>query len=158
MSGDLVLGVDPGKTGALAIWSPVIGLCDVVDMPEATGAALGSLVRELVHDYEPDAFRLAVVEDVGPMPKQGVRSVWTFAEGHGSVLGALGALSVPVQLVTPTVWKRAMGLSKDKSASRQRAMEKWPEHAGLFARVKDDGRAESALLAWYGHCRTEELR
>ena len=146
MSADLILGVDPGKDGALAVWAPALGLVDVHDMPDATGAALGALVRELVSDYEPERFRVAVVEDVHSMPKQGVRSVWTFALGHGSVLGALGALSIPVQLVSPSVWKGAMGLGKDKNASRQRAIEMWPSEAKRFARVKDDGRAEAALL------------
>ena len=108
---DLVLGVDPGKTGALAVWSPVLGLVDVHDMPAASGAALGSLVRELLEDYEPDRFRLAVVEDVHAMPKQGVTSVWSFSACHNAVLGALGALGVPVELVSPAKWKRSMGLS-----------------------------------------------
>ena len=157
MSGDLILGVDPGKTGALAVWSPALGLVDVHDMPEATGAALGALVRELIADYEPESFRLAVVEDVHSMPKQGVRSVWTFALGHGSVLGALGALHVPVQLVTPAVWKKAMGLSKDKNASRQRAIEVWPAEAARFARVKDDGRAEAALLTQWPNGKKETM-
>lgn len=146
----LVLGVDPGKTGALAVWSPVLGLVDVHDMPAASGAALGSLVRELLEDYEPDRFRLAVVEDVHAMPKQGVTSVWSFSACHNAVLGALGALGVPVELVSPAKWKRSMGLSKDKNASRQRAIEKWPAQAGWFARVKDDGRAEAALLTQWG--------
>ena len=157
MSGDLVLGVDPGRTGALAVWSPAIGLVDVHDMPEATGAALGALVRELIADYEPESFRLAVVEDVHSMPKQGVRSVWTFALGHGSVLGALGALSIPVQLVSPAVWKRAMGLGRDKNASRQRAIEMWPSEARRFARVKDDGRAEAALLTQWAVNNEKEM-
>ena len=81
------------------------------------------------------------------MPKQGVASTWTFAEGYGVVLGVLGALQVPVRLVTPRTWKEAAGLGKDKNASRQRAVELWPHCSLLFARVKDDGRAEAALIA-----------
>jgi crossover junction endodeoxyribonuclease RuvC len=41
-------------------------------------------------------------------------------------------------------------LSADKNASRQRAIETWPEHVRTFARVRDDGRAEAALLALFG--------
>lgn len=147
---DLILGVDPGKTGALAVLHPQLGLLDVHDMPEATGHPLGALVADMVRDYEPDRFGLAVVEKVHAMPRQGVSSVWTFAEGHGAVLGALGALGVPVRLVPPSTWKKALGLSSDKNASRQRAIETWPEHVRTFARVRDDGRAEAALLALFG--------
>jgi len=38
----LVLGVDPGKAGALALVTTIGVLHDVIDMPDATGAALGA--------------------------------------------------------------------------------------------------------------------
>ena len=148
----LILGVDPGKTGALALLDADYPgrLLVVEDMPAATGAPLGRLVAELLADVRPDEVVAAWVEDVHAMPAQGVRSVWTFAEGHGAVLGALGVLEVPVHLVAPSAWKKAAGLGKDKSASRQRAMELWPARASWFARVRDDGRAEAALIALHG--------
>jgi hypothetical protein len=37
-----------------------------------------------------------------------------------------------------------------KTASRERAQLLLPNYADLFARVKDDGRAEAALLALWG--------
>ena len=52
----LILGVDPGKTGALAVLHPQLGLLDVHDMPEATGHPLGALVADMVRDYAPDRF------------------------------------------------------------------------------------------------------
>ena len=148
----LILGVDPGKTGALALLDADYPgrLLVVEDMPAATGAPLGRLVADLLADVRPDEVVAAWVEDVHAMPKQGVRSVWTFAEGHGAVLGALGAMAIPVHLVAPSAWKKAAGLGRDKGASRQRAMELWPSMATSFARVKDDGRAEAALIALHG--------
>ena len=104
---ELILGIDPGKTGALALLHPDGWLVDVVDMPSVTGAALGAQVADLLADFAPDAVGVAWVEKVHSMPKQGVASVWTFAEGYGSLLGALGALRVPVHHVTPQAWKRA---------------------------------------------------
>lgn len=140
----LILGVDPGRTGALA-WVDVDGaLVDVVDMPDLTGSALGACLADLILENRPT---VAVVEKVGAMPRQGLSSTWRFAEGYGVHLGALGALGVPVVHVTPAQWKRAARLSSDKTASRQRAIELWPERSELFARVKDDGRAEAALIA-----------
>jgi crossover junction endodeoxyribonuclease RuvC len=41
-------------------------------------------------------------------------------------------------------------VTADKSTSRQRACELWPSESHRFARVKDDGRAESCLVARYG--------
>jgi crossover junction endodeoxyribonuclease RuvC len=47
-------------------------------------------------------------------------------------------------------WKRAMQVPSDKGACRMRAMQTFPGHSDLFRRVKDDGRAEAALLGFYG--------
>lgn len=45
----------------------------------------------------------------------------------------------------------AVGLTlKSKDAARSEAIRRWPDHAALFARVKDDGRAESALIGIAG--------
>ena len=46
-------------------------------------------------------------------------------------------------------WKAALNLSSAKSASREQASLTFPDDAAQWARVKDDGRAEAALLAWY---------
>ena len=56
--------------------------------------------------------------------------------------------------MTPPSWKRLVGIApgKDgaKDAARSEAIRRWPAQAGLFARVKDDGRAEAALIALAG--------
>lgn len=146
----LTMGVDPGKTGALAFLDESGRLVHVEDMPQVTGAALGSQVRLLLADLAPVEITVAWVEQVHSMPKQGVRSVWTFAEGYGAVLGALGALGIRVEHATTGKWKPAMRVTADKNTSRQRAIERWPESADLFRRVKDADRAEAALIALYG--------
>jgi hypothetical protein len=141
-----VLGVDPGKTGALALLDADV-LWWVEDMPDCTGAALGAALKVLL---EGESVSVAVVELVASRPGQGVASTFKFGAGYGALLGALGALGVRVEHVTPATWKRAMKVSKDKDSSRQRARELWPGEASRFARVKDDGRAEACLIAeWW---------
>ena len=147
MSAPLILGVDPGKTGALAWHAGDRGLV-VHDMPDLTGAALGACLADLI--LEDDRPVEAWVESQVGRPGQSSSAMFTFATNYGVILGTLGALNVPVRLVTPAAWKRAARLSKDKTASRQRAVELWPHCSHLFARVKDDGRAEAALIARHG--------
>jgi crossover junction endodeoxyribonuclease RuvC len=146
----LILGADPGKKGALALVDLGGHLIDVIDMPDATGSALGAHIRGFLEDHGPHHVQTAWVEKVGSMPGQGHMNVFTFGAGYGALLGALGALRIPVELRTPNVWKKAMRCSADKGSSRQAATQLWPDHARLFARVKDDGRAEAALIAEYG--------
>lgn len=148
--GTAILGVDPGRTGAIAIIDHHGQIIDIEDMPPATGAALGACIRSLLDDLASWTIDRAYVEAVHSMPRQGVRSVWTFAEGHGAILGALGALGIPVELVPPATWKKAMRVTANKGTSRQRALELWPSEAERFRRVKDDGRAEACLIAEHG--------
>jgi crossover junction endodeoxyribonuclease RuvC len=82
------------------------------------------------------------------MPGQGTRSMFTVGLGYGLWLGVLGALRIPYTAVRPAVWKRSIGPSKDKEASRLRAQQLYP--GADLRRKKDHGRAEALLLASYG--------
>ena len=65
----------------------------------------------------------------------------------GVILGVLAGTGVAIELVRPAIWKKGAGIGKDKGSARKAAQERFPDAADLFARVKDDGRAEAALLA-----------
>lgn len=47
----------------------------------------------------------------------------------------------------------AAAIASPKDAARAEAIRRWPAKAELFARVKDDGRAEAALIAVAGMLR-----
>ena len=146
----LILGIDPGKTGALALLDPDCAIVAIEDMPDATGAALGAQIAALLADWSPHTIAAAWVEFQTGRPGQSSSAMFTFATGYGAILGALGALHIPVHHVTPAHWKRTQRVTKDKASSRQRFAELWGAHAGMVKRVKDDGRAEAALIARHG--------
>jgi crossover junction endodeoxyribonuclease RuvC len=73
-----------------------------------------------------------------------------FGRSLGVVEGVLAALNVPVTYVAPATWTKALGKAAGKDASRQRAIELFPAMSEHFKRVKDDGRAEAALIAMWG--------
>ena len=150
------LGIDPGASGAVAVLSEEGHFVEVFDMP-VTRVKVGKTIKRrvnaellahLVSLHSPNA--VAVLEQVSSMPGQGVSSMFAFGEAYGIVKGVLAASDVPVHLVTPGKWKRAMELSANKNGSRAKAIEMWPEHASMFKRVKDDGRAEACLIAEFG--------
>ena len=70
------------------------------------------------------------------------------------VEGVCAAAGLSVAFLTPPVWKRGVGIppGRDgaKDAARSEAIRRWRDKAGLFARVRDDGRAEAALIAVAG--------
>lgn len=149
----IVAGIDPGLAGAIAVVDDA-GEVVVFDMPTLTLIRGGRTKREI----DPHALTRilsqridhAIVEQVGAMPKQGVSSVFAFGKCYGIVLGVLAALSVPMTLVVPRVWKNATRTPSPKDGARARASQLLPGSAHLWSRKRDDGRAEATLLALYG--------
>jgi crossover junction endodeoxyribonuclease RuvC len=152
----LVAGIDPGLSGALFFIdprNPVTG--QAIDIPVHQLVRGGRKKRELdiaglvgiLASHRPAH---AFVEQVSSMPGQGVSSTFAFGKGYGIVLGVLGAHGIPITLVTPAVWKRALGVLKAKDAARARASQLLPQCAEQWALKKHHGRAEAALLGLFG--------
>jgi hypothetical protein len=72
--------------------------------------------------------------------------MFTCGLGMGVWLGVLATLALPPTRVQPQIWKRALGLGKDKEQARLRAMQLFPQ--ADLRRKRDHGRAEAILLAW----------
>lgn len=153
------IGVDPGLSGALALLVPPVPQLIVADMPtmlmrngkrRIDTQALAALLAEWGERFK---IVRATVEEVHAMPGQGVTSMFSFGFSAGAVQQALASAGFPVTLVQPATWKALYGLrggADNKDASRRMASKLLPEHADLWSRKKDDGRAEAALLAHYG--------
>lgn len=154
----ILLGIDPGLSGALAWLDHDGNVLAIEDMPTHELKRGGKIKRDI------DRHRLAAlldlssphrpghvfIEQVGAMPGQGVTSMFAFGKTYGIVLGAVAAKGLPSSEVTPAVWKKRLGLATGKDAARKRASELLPGAAHRWPLVKHDGRAEAALIALYG--------
>lgn len=148
------LGIDPGAHGAFCFLADNGKIVDIVDMPTIevkVGNSMrdrvsASLVTAAIKPYK-NHVSLAILEKVGGLTGQSASAAFTFGYSCGIIEGVLSALEIPVSLVSPQVWKKTYGLGKDKGLARQMASRLWPESAEFFKRVKDDGRAEAALIA-----------
>jgi len=152
-----ILGIDPGLSGAIALYDPDTGDLDVWDMPVHAITVNGKKKNQLdlyqlgtLIDTIAPKVKMAFIEAVHSLPAQGVTSSFNFGFAAGAAQGAVAANLIPMTLVAPATWKRAMRLTADKDVSRQRASQLMPKHAKHWPLVKHDGRAEAALLAWYG--------
>jgi crossover junction endodeoxyribonuclease RuvC len=161
-----IAGIDPGLSGAIALYDATpdserhgtnARFGQIIDMPTHELTINGKKKRRLdltalarfADTYAKD-IALLVIENVNAAPGQGVTSMFNFGYATGAVTGIFAANFVPLHPVSPQKWKRELGLSSDKDASRALASRMFPAAAHLWSRKKDDGRAESALLAWYG--------
>lgn len=163
-------GIDPGASGAIALLDGGGDLIWVEEMPHHGGIVSAPAVRQLFQ-RTPTCNAVAWIEDVHAMPQQGVSSTFKFGRAHGTVIGVLGALDIPIRFVAPAKWKKHFGLTQrkdltlsssaksaaSKTASRRQATEAWPAQASSFSLVKDDGKAEASLIALYGLSLTRPL-
>ena len=142
-----VFAIDPGKTGRIAVFDSggleSIWLANPYD--------LASLL-----DARPSA--CVVIEQVNGVPGQSGPASFNFGKSYGELLGVCVPLDVEPVLIRPVEWKAALGLRREfgettakfKGRSLAMAREIWPNHAKtFFARARDDGAAEAALLGHY---------
>lgn len=149
-----ILGIDPGIGGAIAVLDA--GWLSTMDMPTVEIVRNNKRKREIdavqlarwLGNFTPDG--VAILERVNAMPGQGVSSMFAFGRSVGMVEGILAALLIPVHYVVPQVWQKGMGVAKGDGAARLRASQLRPQDAGQWARVKDHGRADAALIAMWG--------
>jgi crossover junction endodeoxyribonuclease RuvC len=146
-----ILGIDPGLNGACSITDgKTVRLFSIPTFKSTRGREVNWSECAAFIDMLPEPDH-CFIERVSAMPTDSRSGAFKFGYIAGGLRGIIAAKRIPVTLVTPSVWKKKMGLiGKDKDASRQRATELFPEASAMFARKKDDGRAEATLIALYG--------
>jgi len=134
-----VIGIDPGVSGGIA----TIGYEDVYAQ-----SVKKFTPRDVVDHLSqfPAKESMCYLERVHSMPKQGVRSTFSFGTNYGTYIGVLTALKMPFTYVSPGVWQRIMGcLSKgDKNVTKRKAQELFPHLTITHA------TADALLIAEYG--------
>lgn len=156
-----IVGIDPGLTGALALYDPETDVLDVRDMPTLVLPKSGGghrteldlyALAQIMDEWAPQKIR-AFIEQVGPTPQMGVTSSFSFGGSFWAVRMACAAHFLPIEMVTPQTWKRALQVKAGAGKSdavRARASALLPNHARLWTRAKDEGRAEASMIALYG--------
>jgi hypothetical protein len=167
-----VIGVDPGFKGALSVYDVnAKRIVSIIDMPvlnitinKKTRTRIdATTLFEYVEMQKAMGVELLLMEAVGGRPKQGASSAYAFGYGVGLLYMACVAVKMPIETVTPQVWKKMMRVPGKKDADGKqgkeydgmivsRADELLPDARHLFrgpqGGLKVD-RAESAMLAKY---------
>lgn len=121
MNPKVVIGIDPGLSGGIAMTGLTEVVCTYSVMPvikakggtELDGAAILNFFEVHRERFE---ICLVALEKVHAMPKQGVSSTFKFGMGFGEIQGIIKALRLPLELVTPQAWMKQVlhGTSRDK--------------------------------------------
>lgn len=144
----ITLGIDPGIGGGWAVLENR-ALRDFGRMPKLKVRSKTLIDADALHDslLKFPYFDTAVIELVSGRPGQA--GVFAFGHSTGSATAVAMIRSDTVEWVSPQVWKKHFGLSKDKRASLDAAKMKFGAWSGWNV-LANDGIAEAALMAlWY---------
>jgi len=156
----LIIGIDPGISGAICFFSDG-KILDVVEMPTMTEGKKnkkqvnGSQVYNEISKRIKQIDRLdikVVIEQVSAMPGQGVTSMFNFGQSYGILKGMCSAMQLPMYFVRPAKWKKYFSLiNSEKDASRTKAIEIFPYFSSNLTKKKDSNKADAILIASYYH-------
>jgi len=152
----MIIGIDPGVTGAIAFIREDGGY-HVEDMPvmargksstrkQINPTALYDIIGNNL--YLGESRTECYLERVTSMPGQGVASMFSMGDSFGCIRGVLAPFTYPLHVITPQSWKKHYKLGKDKEICRAKAIELFP--LAELHRKKDHNRAEALLIAKYG--------
>ena len=150
----IVVGIDPGLSGAIAILenNKVLNIFDMPVMAEGkknkrqlNSAQLVNIIKD---STRPDAEIAVVVEQVNAMPGQGVTSMFNFGQTFGAIKGVCAALELPIFFVRPSKWKKHFELiNSSKDSSRTKVIEMYPSLSSQLAKKKDVNKSDAILIA-----------
>lgn len=154
MQNKYIVGIDPGLSGGISFLRDD-GCLIVFDMPTVKKTVSGkqrrSIDRERLRQYFDRSDILHVmIERQGTRPGQAAGSTMVTGTNYGLIEGIILANYHPYTIIAPQTWKKNLNVPKDKKEAMQRATELMPRAAHRWANAGQDGRAESALLAYYG--------
>ena len=151
------IGIDPGKTGAIAIihGNNKITIKDMPLTPEERidGKLLVSILKNAVSNS------ICFLERSQAMPKQGVVSMFKYGITYGIILASLQISDIAFQEIQPQRWKKEFNLiKKEKEESANVAMQLFPDYSNSFRKPQKrdpnkyiylHGRSDALLIAEY---------
>lgn len=171
-----VLGVDPGFTGAAAVfghpsggvsnWPKLIALHDFQTVGDGGAKRIDVLAfQSFVQDWRPDHAYIenanampAIPDDKGHRRGMGAGTMARYMRCAGHIEATVVCCGITPVMVMPAQWKRRLGLvGPDKRDSIELANELCPDAARWLKRKKDHNRAEAVLLAIYAAVRADMI-
>ena len=150
----ILIGIDPGLSGAIAILEDkkVLNLHEMPVMAEGkknkkqlNSAQLVNLIKEYANDSDEVA---VIVEQVNAMPGQGVTSMFNFGQTFGAIKGICAALKLTIFFVRPSKWKKHFELiNSSKDSSRTKTIEMYPTLSNQLSKKKDVNKSDAILIA-----------
>ncbi len=157
----IVLGTDPGLTGAVSCVCSSRGLLDVADLPTCSNGLESGKMRTWLDarklsdilaqwaqrfDFHQEDVQ-AVIERPIAMPRQQIQTAASNFDTLGVIRTVMELRGYKPQFINPRDWKGLFGLTSEKADARKATLALYPN--APVTRAKDHNRAESILIARY---------
>lgn len=151
----LFVGIDPGKTGAIALIHDNLVPVGVWDYPGDAHGLAELLDTISIEHYTNRMPVFAALELVNTKEGEGRRSAFVFGENFGEWRMALAVFGIPWEEVRPQIWQK--GLTIPRGRGKPRDLAKVEYAAKFFPQLTSDlygprgglktGRADALLIA-----------
>lgn len=159
----MIFGIDPGLSGAVSVFDQDGQFVEVFDLPVMQTSGEQAFVKnainsaalklELNRRNEGNLGSVAYLETVAAIGGTGIASIFSLGCTFGAICAVLQCAEIPFLMIRPHIWKKTMGLNREKEASRGLAIRLVPNAAPFLERKKDHNRAEAILIGKYGMAR-----
>ncbi len=112
---EIVVGIDPWASGGLA-WGFGNGMLATENMP-GTPHELASLLKDLLSEGRVRVFLEEVGGYTGGTGAPG-SAMFNFGKNYGQIIGICAALNIPVELIRPQKWQKALGLGNSAGLTK----------------------------------------
>ena len=128
---DCVIGIDPGKSGGIAVYTKADGMARVVKMP-TSAEDLGELLDYYKENYHPIVFleKLSIRKEDAATPGKifGIQKLMANFEQLKTVLELAG---IPYCMVHPLSWEHKLGLRiKGRKEKKNERKKRYAVYAG----------------------------
>ena len=156
----MIIGIDPGKSGAVAIWDD--GIEKVIKCPNNPND-MSAVIRLARNQFisGKSKYLVAYMERVWARPSNATRAAFTFGVNYGEWLGILSTLNVDTVLITPQTWmkyykdKFKIKLPKEKKDRKNKLKEMAAEYTDKKVTLYN---ADAILIAVYGFIEQNKSR
>ena len=156
----MIIGIDPGKSGAIAVWDD--GIEKVIKCPNNPDdmSDVISLIKNRFISNRSN-YLVAYMERVWARPSNATRAAFTFGVNYGEWLGILSALSIDTVLVTPQTWmkyyknKFKIKLPKEKKDRKNKLKQIATKYTDKKVTLYN---SDAILIAVYGFIQQEERK
>ena len=156
----MIIGIDPGKSGAVAVWDD--GIEKVIkcpNNPDDMADVISLIKNRFISDRS--NYLVAYMERLWARPSNATRAAFTFGVNYGEWLGILSALNIDTVLVTPQTWmkyykdKFKIKLPKEKKDRKNKLKEIATKYTDKKVTLYN---SDAILIAVYGFIQQKERK